>query len=256
MLGLPGAPRTALYYRLIQILREQIEAGGLQPGDRLPSERELSARYGVSRMTARHALEILANEGLVERRQGSGSFVARPKIHQQGETLRSFTEDMRQLGLEPGAKVLSAGIREASAHVARALGLGADRRVVRLERLRTASGEPVALEVSHLPARFAGVLEEDLTGSLYAILARRFGQSLAYADQYLAASTAGEHEAQLLGVRPGSPVLRIERVTYGPDHVPVEFVSSMYRGDRYRFHVRLVRNGPVPGGGADTGSGG
>lgn len=232
-----------LYLRLKETLQENIESGRLQPGDRVPSERELSEQFSMSRMTVRHALTELVSEGVLTRQQGRGTFVGRPKIRQALAGLTSFSEDMLARGLRPGGRVLSLQIVQAPRKVRTALGLDESHWVVRVERLRLADDEPMALEMTHLSAgRFGGLVHEDLTNSsLYRILEEKYGAKVAAATQSIEPAIADATLARHLSVREGSLLLLLERVTYDTSGAPMEFVSSYYRGDRYRFTVELQR---------------
>jgi GntR family transcriptional regulator len=236
-------PAMHLYRRLMDYLREEIDAGHLQPGEQIPSERELSERFHMSRMTVRHALNELVNEGILYRHQGKGTFVGRPKIRQNLRGLSSFTEDMISRGLRPGARVLSVEVVSAPYRVRHALGLPEQSQVVRLERLRLADGEPMALEVTHLPyPRFGGLVGEDLEStSLYHLLEGRFGINFGTALQAIEPALADAALARTLLVKEGSLLLLLERTTYSRQGEPIEFVSSHYRADRYRFEVQLER---------------
>lgn len=232
-----------LYFQLKRLLLELIDNEELKPGERIPSERELSRQFGISRMTVRQALAELVHESVLLRRQGRGTFVADRKIVQGLMELSSFSEDMRRRGMVPGARLLEVQLQEASRKVERALALGADRRVLVVRRLRLADGEPMALEVTHLPYTLVGSLpRERLEGSLYEYLEKDLGIELASAHQTLEPVVAAEEEARLLGVPPGSPLLLMERTTLSRSGAPVEFVRSVYRGDRYKFFVELKRS--------------
>lgn len=231
--------------RLTELLREAIaEADADAP---MPSERELVARYGIARMTARKALDQLVSEGVLYRVHGKGTFVAAPKLPSL-LVLSSFTEDMRSRGLRAGARVLSFEEVAAGAAAGWALGLPAEARVYRLRRLRTADGVPMALETSRIPCDIApGLAVYDLTdSSLYEILATEYGICLDGGEQSLEAALAGPEEVELLGMTPGAPVLALTR-TATTGLRPVEYVTSTYRGDRYRFRVSLdhSRQGPA-----------
>lgn len=237
-----------LYYQIKTRLLESIETGQLKPGDRVPSERELTTHFNVSRMTARQALTELENQGYLYRLQGKGTFVATPKLDQPLAGLTSFTEDMRRRGLEPGAQVLSAEEVPAGRKAARALGLSETALVFRLERLRLAGGDPMALEIAHVPATLVPGLAEEgaLERSLYGLLRERYGIRLIRATQSLEAVAANEYEAQVLHVKEGTPLLLLERVSRDEQDRPVEFVRSLYRGDRYRFITELNRREEAP----------
>jgi GntR family transcriptional regulator len=232
-----------LYLRVKENLLEQIEGGKMQPGDRVASERELSEQFGISRMTVRHALTDLVTEGVLTRQQGRGTFVGRPKIRQALSGLTSFSEDMIARGLRPGGLVLSRHLTTAPRRVRAALDLGEEEQVVRLERLRLADDEPMALETTYLDGgRFGSLLDEELQNvSLYRWLESRYGVRVARATQSIEPAQADGGLARLLRVREGSLLLLLERVTFDEQDRPIEFVSSLYRADRYRFTVELQR---------------
>lgn len=232
-----------LYYQLKELIREQIENGELKPNDRIPSERELSERYEISRMTARQAITELVNEGLLFREQGKGTFVAMPKISQGLLGLTSYTEDMQRRGLTPGTKLLSFQLMQPTRKIADRLKLSLDSRVIQMERLRLANDEPMALEISHVPVGLCPGLEQsEVEGqSLYRILETKYQIHLAYASETLEPAMPSTPEAELLSIAPTVPLLLIERITYTHDGTPVEFVKSLYRGDRYKFYVELER---------------
>lgn len=230
-----------LYYRIKQDLLNAMEAGQLQPGDRLPSERELTEHYGVSRMTVRHAIGHLVQEGLVRRVQGKGSFVAPAKLEQPLTGLTSFTEEMRRLGLVPSTEVIGVELVR-SERIAAQLSLPADAPLYAMERLRLAGGEPMELEQLYLPAQMVpGLADLDLSGSLYELLERQYGLRLTNALQTLEAVLADEPEAELLQVPAGSPLLAITRVAFASTGEVVESSRALYRGDRYKFTVSLSR---------------
>jgi GntR family transcriptional regulator len=242
--GLP--PRLSARRPKGEQLQEILEGvvGALDPGAVLPSERLLAQRYGVARATVTQAIDGLAARGLVYRVQGSGTFVAEPKFRQP-LTLTSFTEDMRARGMTPGSVVRGQAIVPASEVVARHLALVPGTPVVHLERVRTADGEPMALERTHLPAqRLPGLEDADLTDtSLYELLERKWGVRVAEADQWASVVRVSEEEAALLHVSAEQPALLFQRVTRDPAGTPVEYVRSLYRGDRYEVHTRLERLG-------------
>ncbi len=221
----------------------KIEGGELRPGDRAPSERELSDSLGVSRMTARAALSGLVKDGYMYTVSGKGTFVANPTMVQDLVRLTSYTEDMQARGLEPGGRVVEFFIDDdADATVYKKLGLGRDEQIVRLTRLRTADEEPMCIETSYLPRSVTPwLLEQELNDtSLYEMLRTR-GINLRRAEEFLEATLVSDDAAHLLAVAPGSPALLIRRITYSDSGAPVEYVRSLYRGDRYVFHTGLSR---------------
>ncbi|MEN2982270.1 MAG: GntR family transcriptional regulator [Thermus sp.] len=212
-------------------LKEGILRG--QYGQNLPPERALAEAFGVSRDSVRKALDLLEEEGLVIRRQGSGTYVARRATFRN--RLLGFSEEMRALGLVPASRLLRWDQGPANPEEAMALGLSPGEGVLRLLRLRLADGEPMALERASLPL---WALEEAPEGSLYQALEAR-GLRPVRALQRLRAVAARE-EARLLEVEPGSPLLYLERVSYLADGRPIEYVRSWYRADRYELLVELV----------------
>lgn len=232
-----------LYIRIKDWLREAIEKGDYRPGDRIPTEHELMQRFGVSRSTVRQAITELVLEGWLYRVQGSGTYVARPKYRQTLSRLTSFTEDMRLLGLTPRSRLLVCRVEQADGKLAAFLGIRPGEEVVRIERLRFAGDEPMALNTSVLPKHLIPGLErEDLESrSLYEILERRYGLLLSRAEQTLEPALADPYAAELLGVPVGAPLLLVEGVVYLKNGTPVEWVRILYRGDRYKFHIVAVR---------------
>jgi GntR family transcriptional regulator, N-acetylglucosamine utilization regulator len=232
------------YHQLKEILRERIRSGEWKPGDLIPSERELSETYHISRMTTRQAISDLVNEGVLNREQGRGTFVTRNKITQQLIRLTGFTEDISARGQHPSTQVLSAEMRPADELVAERLRIPAGTPIFHLQRLRLADGEPLAIEHSHLS--FKGcerLLEEDLEHqSLYRVLESKYGLPLMEADQEIEARLAGADEAALLKIAPGSAVLFTRRVTYMDRGQPIEFAKSVYCGAKYTFYTHLRRD--------------
>ncbi len=235
------------YYQLKELIREKIRTGEWNPGDLIPSERELGEQYGISRMTTRQSLNELVNEGYLYREQGKGTFVAHPKIIQQLTSLTSFTEDIQRRKQRPGAKMLEASMQPADETAVDRLRVRPGQPVLRLRRLRLADSEPLAVENSLI--NFIGceqLLEEDLErDSLYQLLEAKFGFPLMEAEQELESGLAGE-EAPILGAEPGSAVLLTRRTTYTHRNQPIEYAVSVYRGDKYKFYAKLMRQQVFP----------
>ncbi len=231
-----------LYLQLKELLQTAMEDGSIPPGSRLPSERDLAQRYGVSRMTARQALQLLAHEGLTYSRVGKGTYAREPKIPQELRALTSFTEEMARLGMRASSVVLKAEIMRAPLDISRQLLLHPGASVVLLVRVRRANGEPMALENTYLDyAACPGILERaDFSQtSLYEVLRQEYGLSVVRAAQLIDTRMPETREAELLDIDSHTPILNIERTTFDADDRPIEFVRSIYRGDKYRFHVAL-----------------
>ena len=234
-----------LYLQLRDTLEAQIRAGVYQRHQRLPSERELSERFNISRMTARQALMELARAGVVYTRVGKGTFVAEPKIDQQLQSLTGFSEDVRARNGKPSSRVLEARVFPATPDVAAALRIAPGTDVIQLARVRMADGSPLSLEVAHLPTSMVpGLLTHDFSHeSLYDVLENSFGLRLTQAEQRIEAGLANSRELELLELIPPAPVLRMQRLTLAAAGVPVEWVLSAFRGDRYAFRSTLVARG-------------
>jgi GntR family transcriptional regulator len=237
-LGDTAGDRVPKYYRLKEALLEII--GDLKPGALLPTERALCEAYGVSRTTVRQALQELLVDGRLYRLQGKGTYVARPKVVQT-LALTSYTEDMQARGLSPASRLLGADRAPASAEVADLLALTPRAEVLRIERLRLADREPMAIETLFVDAARFPELERRLshTGSFYELLRSKYGVQLAEGEETIESAIAAPADAELLGTEVGSPMLLLTRRTWDAQGRPVEFVRSLYRGDRYRLLTRL-----------------
>lgn len=240
----PDPRGLPLYSQIKAIIQAQIDDEELKPGDRAPSERGLATRYGVSRMTARQALQALEQEGLIQRVQGVGSFVAQSKITESLPHLIGFSEDMRRRGLAPSTQVLSIREELPTRLLAKELQLNLGQTVTHIHRVRSASGERMALETASIPShRCPGIAGEDLTGSLYDLLERKYGIVLSRASQVIEGIHAGPAEAELLAIPVGSVLLRLRRSSLDAEGTPIEHVVALYRADRWMFQVDLQRYG-------------
>jgi len=233
-----------LYLQVKSWLEGQIASGKLKPHRRVPSERVLSERFGISRMTVRQALTEMVHDGRLYSRVGMGTFVADPIIRQPLRSLTGFTEDMRAHGAEPASRVLSCEVVTPPVDIRKILVHSNGSPVVMLERLRLADGQPLMVETSYLT--FSGVerlMHCDLTGSLYAQLKEKFGILPVIADQEVIARRARPQEIALLGMDEETAVLEFTRTTTDASSRIFEHVVSVYRGDRYRFVIRLEHEG-------------
>ncbi len=239
-----------IYSQVERMVMDMIGSGKLSPGQRAPSEREIAETLGISRMTARAAMSNLVADGYLYSVPGKGTFVSNPKMRQELLELTSFTEDMRNRGLKPGARLLEIGVTDrAPEKVYQRLELPREEDLIRIHRLRTADEEPMCLETSYLPKIYVPwLLEEDLeSGSLYRAL-ESHGIELVRAEEHLEATVVWETESELLTVPAGYPALLIERTTYTEGGRPIEYVKSLYRGDRYRFTAMLFKRKARKGG--------
>jgi GntR family transcriptional regulator len=229
------------YEQIQQAIRQRIETKQLKPGDAVSSERDLARIHGVSLMTARHALVGLEREGIVERRLGAGTFVAPPRIH--FNKLMSYTEQMASRGLPPSSKMVLSKIVEGEPEIAARLGLAANSRMVKIERVRHTGDEPFALETCYLPAdEFVALMDAPLgRTSLFTTLEHDFDVQLGYADEEVDATTAEGRVAHHLNLRSGAPLLRIRQVIYSTSNKPVIYVNGFYRSERHSLFVRRMR---------------
>lgn len=226
-------------YRQIELaLRSRLPA--MHPGDRLPSDSELCREFGVSRMTARNAMQRLADDGLVQRIPGRGSFVVDPPAHRHADRLMAFTHEMARQGRKPRSRLLARVVRPSTAAEAGALGLRAAAPVVVVHRLRLADGVPMAIERAILVQGTAdAVMAADLEGgSLHEALARA-GVNLRRGHATISAEAATVEDAELLGGRPGDPLLVERRVIHDARGGPVESTESRYPAGRYALDVRF-----------------
>ena len=228
------------YRQIARILQDEIETR-LQAGDAIETEAEIERRFSVSRITVRKAIDELVHAGLLTRKRGSGTFVARSKVSQQLGVLHSWTERMRELGFEPHTVDCEMLKALPPPWVAQALHLTAQdtEPILRIQRLRYADNEPLALMVDYLRLQFVPDLaEKGLMGeSLYETLEKRYNLDLAYVEDTIAARAATFFEARLLGIEPGSPVLFVTRVTYLPNDTPIDAATVVSRADRYEYRV-------------------
>ncbi|MFL5779509.1 MAG: GntR family transcriptional regulator [Chloroflexota bacterium] len=231
-----------LHHQVYLDLRDAIVSGDWQPGHRLPPERQLAERYGCSLITVRRALSELAREGRIERTRGRGTFVIQPVIERDLADPHSFNEEMRQRGFAPETRLIAARPESARRLEASALALELGSPTLYLERLRLVDGEPLLLEQVHLPAeRFPGLLATDLEhGSLYDVLAKRYGTRVARAREALEPVLLPAREGRLLERPPRSAALLIEGTAYEASGAPIEFARTFVRGDRTRYYIERV----------------
>jgi GntR family transcriptional regulator len=237
---LDRASPVPLYYQLAQNMETAIRSGRLSSGTHLENEIELARQLKVSRPTVRRAIAVLANRGLVIRRHGIGTLVV-PTLVRRPVRLSSLYDDLKEAGQAPATRVLAYEIVPAPPDAATALQLAKGVRVLHFERLRLASGQPVALMRNFLPIALSEVVTEsdlDKTG-LYQLL-RHGGIHLRLASQTIGARGAERREARLLKVPLRSPLLTMRRISYDDAGRPVEYGSHVYPAERYSFEMSVV----------------
>jgi GntR family transcriptional regulator len=243
---MPVVQESLLYSRVETVLAREIINGGLKVGDQLPTEDDLIARFEVSRITVRRAIQNLVSRGLVEIRRGKGTFVAAPKITQELSELSGFVEDMHALGRKPTARVLGKEIVTADATVASQLALTRGERVVRIRRVRLADAIPLSFDETFLPLEIGKkIITNNLkVEPIFSLLERKYDVPLTEAEYKLDAVAAETEVAAALKVKQGSPIFRIERTSYSRGSCPVDYERLHYRGDLVQFVTRLARKIP------------
>lgn len=233
-----------LYIQIADGLLEKMEAGELVPGEKLPPERELSQMFGVNRMTLRRSLQRLELQGLLDRRQGAGTYVAAPKIERQADELVSFSRGMKKRGYLPGARLVHFERKIADAGIAREFGLPSGAEVYFFQRVRFLNEQPVMLEKFWIPVdRFPDLEHFDLINRfIFDILEVEYGLKVTRARLGLEAVVATDYEAELLDIRVGAPLMLERRLTFDEKDTPIEFGIDLYRGDRFRF---VTENAPM-----------
>lgn len=240
---LPPVDRTSpvpLYYQIAQSLRAAI--GAADQAAALPTELALCRRFRVSRGVVRQALGLLEQEGLIERARGRGTFIRPRRVEHELTRLCSVTDDLRARGFRPGTRLLGVAAMPAPPHIAQALDLAEGEPVWEVYRLRLADDEPVSLQWCYLPVAVAPDLDrQDLSGSLWRLYEEQYGRRLQWAEQSVRTRAAAPEEAERLAVEPGDPLFIITRTIYDDRDEPVQYLHSLWRGDRYDFRLRLSR---------------
>jgi len=231
-----------LYYQIKELLLDQIRRGELNPGDLVPSVKELCSRLGVSHITVNKAMLELTNQGVLHRQQGKGTFVADfRRVEKQLFHLTTFANSVRQSNMIPSTRLIYQTVCPASESTAQVLQIAPGDEIVELARLRLANGEPVLIETARIShALCPGILKYDLASrSLYDVWANEYGLTLAKGRRTIEAVLLREDEARLLGVPAGQPAFLSILVTYLDTGRPIEHTKQIFRGDRYRFIAEL-----------------
>ena len=227
-----------LYHQLKELILEKIETGEWGASQIIPSESDLQDLFDVSRATVRRTIELLANEGFLEKQRGKGTFVKRPVIEENLPVLKSFTEEMK--GRKAKKRVITVRYIEQTGKLRKILDLSPNELIFHLKRLMIVNESPLGILNSYIPARYRLSVDEDYSESLYEILERK-GVRLNEADQSIEASMSTNEEVRLLGLKASFPTLVIKRIAYSISGAPVEYVRGVYHGGRYRYSLRLSR---------------
>ncbi|CAM2177037.1 TPA: GntR family transcriptional regulator [Burkholderia cepacia] len=235
-----------LYVQIKDTLRARILDGTYAPHSRMPSEHELCAAFGVSRITVRQALGDLQKEGLLFKLHGKGTFVSKPKAFQNVTSLQGFAEAMSSMGYEIVNQVRSVRTVKADRHLATKLNVPEGAPLVEIHRVRLLNREPVSLEQTWVPEalgkRLAGA---DLaTRDIFLVLENDCGIPLGHADVSIDAILADDEIVDALQVEESSPVLRIERLTHDASGAPIDYEYLYFRGDAFQYRLRIDRQKP------------
>lgn len=229
---------TPLYVQLMEELETSIRNGVYKPGDKIMTEAEMAREYGVSLITVRKAVGSLMEKGLVVRKQGKGTFVTKPKYSRNMKKLQSFTEMCEQMGVKPGARALENRLIAADKKVADRLGIEPGSNVVYISRLRLADGEPVQVEKSYFPLKYAFLLEEDLNdGSMFECLKEKAGAKVASSEKMIELCRATAEEAALMDVKKGDYLLFVKSTAYDENGEPMYAGIQLINGDRFSLYV-------------------
>jgi GntR family transcriptional regulator len=233
------------YLQISAWLREVIETGRYKKGEKLPSEVELSKMCGVNRNTLRQAISELTAIGLLRKEKGTGTFVDVPaplQLRHRLERITSFTDLMRESGIVQKTKIIKKGFEIAGDDVAKALFLGSNNKVIVVHRVRAGDGTPLIYEESYLPYdKFKGILDMDLSGSMYKIMSEQFGVVLARSKQTISSINLDTKIGKILKIPANSAGIYIESLTFDENSIPIELLYSYHRGDKYKLEIELGR---------------
>ena len=229
---------TPLYVQLMNEVEKSIKNGEYKPGDKLLTETEMAKKYGVSLITVRKAIGSLMEEGLVVRKQGKGTYVTKPKLSRNMKKLQSFSEMCAQMGVVPGAKMLANHLVAADGKIAEALGIEQGSNVVHISRLRYADREPVQIETSYFPLKYAFLLDAKFDdNSLFDHLREKSGVRVAASEKRIELCRATAEEAELLGVKKGDAMLCVRSTAFDKNGEPIYAGVQIINGDRFTLYV-------------------
>ncbi len=231
------------YLQIAEAVRDIVLADGMPMGTRLPSSSQLCQQFGVSLMTLREAWDVLARDGLIESHRGRGTFVSSPKVEKTLTEMRGFTEEMILRKKVPETRLLTFNCVPPGLAARHLFGLGEDEQVYQIRRLRLADGMPLAIEEVQMPAKAFPELEQQVGsgGSLYAILAERYGLKLARCIDEISATLPTREQRRLLEIRHPTALLMIRRRSYSESDQAIELTETVYRGDVYTATVLAAR---------------
>lgn len=227
-------PKT-LYQQLRDVLEQKIDSGEWKPNERIPSENQLSAQYGVSRMTARAVLQDLVREEKLYRVQGKGTFVAEQKIEAQGLSYVGMREQLEQMGYEVTTKMIDSRIIKSDRNIARYLKLEEGTPVFMIKRVRYIKDGPISIHISYIPMQYSEGLTPDLLEQeqLCVLMNKNYGLQRKRVTETLESVAAEKEEAELLNVKRGHPLLLLKDQLFDDDGIPYEYTKVVFRGDKF-----------------------
>jgi GntR family transcriptional regulator len=233
-----------LYSQIQAVIEQQITTGALKPGNRTLSEQEIATKYGVSRVTARKALENLVAKNLLYRQPGKGTFVAEPGMPYGFSTMLSFSRSLSSRGFEVKSEILDQSLIPCSPDLAERLRLATGTELVIIRRLRFVDDVAAAIHTSYFDARiYTPILEFDLTNESLLQVAERIGKiRMAYSMDSLRAVPISVPDSQILGVTSGAPALELEGIVFDENNIPSRYTKGIYRGDLFLLEVKNTHN--------------
>ncbi len=234
---------TPIYAQLEEAIKEKIKKREYVPGGELPTERELTELFGVSRMTIRQAISNLVHKGILYRIPGKGAFVSKQVIEKKLE-IESFSDDMRKRGLIPGSKIIKFEKISPNDEIREKLSLLEGEKIYFLNRLRLANNEPMAIEYCFLPEKFfPNIIKYNMVNcSLYTIMKEEYGIHFNYMKQSLRAVSLNKKDAEMLFGKIKGVGLVSERLMYNIEEIPIEYTKTIYHSERYTFNMVLFNN--------------
>lgn len=231
-----------LYHQLREIFLKKIESGEWEPGSLIPTEIELIEYYKVSRTTVREAVNSLVQDGLLEKKQGKGTSVCRPKLVERLSKLTGFAEEVESKGLKATARLIHLDELPGNHAIAEKLKISPDDSIILIKRIRLADEEPIAIESAYWPKSIGELLvKENLESVAFYKILEQHGIRLEEADESISAVAASKEDAFLLGIKEKDPLLIMERLTIGDNRRPIEYAVTKYLPTRYTYRVHLKR---------------
>lgn len=228
-----------IYYDLIS----KLDSKEYDFGDMLPSEKDLCVTYKTSRMTVNKVIQMLVFEGRVKRIRGKGTFVIEPQVKKDITSLTSFTEDMNNIGKNPGSTMLEYSMNfDVSSEIKEKLDLDESDFTHIIKRIRTADGQAVALDIDNISSKIAKNIDVDkINTSLYSYFEKYLKIDISYSDFTIMSANATKDIAKYLGIEPGEPVIYMRHITYTKKGLPFEYCQTYYRADKYSLSIRAYR---------------